>query len=147
MESTGEGEYSWLLDWLVEYVKTPDWQEDINEFLDDNCILFAGDVEDENSLEFTSLHKEFKELIDEKLDEFCEEYGIKHEHFIMAAQQMQNKYHSHAVDQLVACENFLLFKRFMIHRNKVLNQKALSEIEKGGNQVPVSYTHLRAHET
>ena len=36
METTAvEEDYSWLLDCLVEYCKTPDWQEDINDFLDE----------------------------------------------------------------------------------------------------------------
>jgi len=45
----------------------------------------------------------------------------------------------HAVNQLIACENFPLFKRLMISRNTALNQKALREMELDGFEVPEEY--------
>ena len=40
------------------------------------------------------------------------------------------------LDQLIACNNFLLFKKMMIQRNTRLNQAALQEIMDQGNEVP-----------
>ena len=42
------------------------------------------------------------------------------------------------LDQLIACENFLLFKRMMIQRNTRLNQYAINEIANQGEEVPES---------
>jgi hypothetical protein len=39
----------WLLDSMVDYLKSPMWTTEIFDFIDENCILFAGDLEDENS--------------------------------------------------------------------------------------------------
>lgn len=72
----------WLLDCMVEYLKGPMWTTDICNFIDENCIFFAGGVDEENSLEYTKIHTDFKNLVDEKLDDFCDEFGIEAEHFM-----------------------------------------------------------------
>ena len=69
---------------MAQYIKSPLWTNDICEFVDENCFLFFGDYKDENSLEFTNIHNEFKELVDEKLSEFCEEYGVTEDQFLVA---------------------------------------------------------------
>lgn len=60
------------------------WTVDICDFIDDNCLSFAGEATDENSLEFTNIHLEFKKLIDQKLDVFCMEFGITNDQFLIA---------------------------------------------------------------
>ena len=75
-DSEGNEESSWLLDCMVQYLKSPMWTVDICDFIDDHCIAFAGDAEEENSLEFTEIHNKFKLLVDSKLEEFCQEFGI-----------------------------------------------------------------------
>lgn len=75
---------SWLLEVLVEYLKSPQWTTEICNFIDDNCIAFAGDLGDENSFEFTDLHNRFKKIVDLKLELFLGEYGVTHEMFITA---------------------------------------------------------------
>ena len=47
----------WLLDCMVEYLKSPLWTTEICDFIDNNCVIFSGTVEDENMLEFTEIHK------------------------------------------------------------------------------------------
>jgi len=66
----------WLLDCMVEYLKSPEWTTDICDYIDDNCLTFGGDYEEENSLEFTAVHKKFKKLVEKKLAKFCREFGI-----------------------------------------------------------------------
>lgn len=77
-------DFSWLLDVLVQYLKSPQWTTEICDFIDDNCISFAGDLSEENSLEMTSLHERFKKIVDLKLEEFCNEYNVTHEMFLTA---------------------------------------------------------------
>ena len=67
---------TWLLDVLEIYLKSAEWTSEICDFIDDNCIQFAGDLMEENSLEATDLHNRFRKIVDLKLDLFCAEYGI-----------------------------------------------------------------------
>lgn len=46
-------------------------------FLDENCIVF--DNEDENKLEFTTIHKEFSKLVEGLLMELMGELGVTEE--------------------------------------------------------------------
>jgi len=58
VNDTQEGaDGTWLLDCMVQYLKSPMWTSDICDFIDDHCLSFANDVEEENSLEFTEIHK------------------------------------------------------------------------------------------
>lgn len=100
---------------MVEYFKSPAWTTEICDYIDDHCLIFGGDVDTENSLEFTQIHKKFKKLIEKKLDVFCGEFGIEHTHFVQACSKISgNKQHSKCLEQLIAVENFILFKKMMI---------------------------------
>ena len=46
---TVPNELEWLLDSMVVYLKSPMWSTDICDYIDENCMLFAGNVDDENS--------------------------------------------------------------------------------------------------
>jgi hypothetical protein len=81
-------DFSWLLEVLVIYLKSPVWTSEICDFIDDNCILFAGDLSEENSLEMTELHKRFEKIVDLKLEEFCNEYNVTHKMFMTACSQI-----------------------------------------------------------
>jgi hypothetical protein len=52
------------------------WKAQIINFIDENCLIFE-DVE-ENRLEYTTVHKEFSELVEGKLEDFIQDLGIKH---------------------------------------------------------------------
>jgi hypothetical protein len=71
-----QNDMEWLLDCMVDYLKSPMWTVEIFDFIDENCILFAGDLEDENSFFQTEIHNNFKQLVDTKLDGFCAEFSI-----------------------------------------------------------------------
>ena len=86
----------WLLDMMVEYLKSPLWTTEVCNFIDENCILF-GD-EDENSHTHKELHDSFIKLIDEKLDAFCAELGIDHETFVLACSKISNRIHHKCLD-------------------------------------------------
>lgn len=69
----------------------------------------------------TTLHDRFKKIVDLKLEEFCNEYNVTHSMFMTACSQIQTTKQMRCLDQLIACNNFLLFKRMMIQRNTHLN--------------------------
>lgn len=75
-----QNDMEWLLDCMVEYLKGPLWTTEVCNHIDEYCIFFSD--EEENCLEYTQYHINFKKLVEEKLDGFCAEFGIEHEHFV-----------------------------------------------------------------
>ena len=89
-------------------------------FLDEYCIVF--DNEDENKLEYTSIHNEFKKLVEELIGELLAELGVTQEQFLEACgKASKNPIHKKIVDQITAVDNFIAFKKLMWKRNQELN--------------------------
>jgi hypothetical protein len=93
-------------------------------FLDENCLVF--DNEEENRLEYTSIHNQFKKIVDDLLSELMAELGVSQEQFVEACTKAsQNPLHKKIVDQITAVDNFVAFKKLMVKRNTELNEMAL----------------------
>lgn len=93
-------------------------------FLDEYCIIF--DSEDENKLEYTPIHKEFKKIVEDLIGELLAELGVDQDTFMQAcAKAEKNPLHKKIVDQIVAVDNFVAFKKLMCKRNAELNQQAM----------------------
>ena len=121
-----EDEVEWILDSVTTFMKSPLWKNQIMDFIDDNCMFF--DSEDENKLCYTDIHNKFKNLIDLKLEKFIKELGIEQDAFLIACDFASTKLHKSIVTQLVAVDNFVMFKNMMVNRNKVLNAEAMEEL-------------------
>lgn len=94
-------------------------------FLDDKCILFDG--EEENKLEFTSIHNEFKKLVEGLLEELMQDLGVTDSQFVKACEKAAaNPVHQKIVDQILAVDNYLAFKKLMVKRNNEMNQQAMA---------------------
>ena len=93
-------------------------------FLDEYCIAF--DNEEENKLEYTKIHNDFKKLVEELLDHLLAELEISYEVFLEACEKAsENPIHKRIVDQIIAVDNFIAFKKLMTKRNAELNQQAM----------------------
>ena len=93
-------------------------------FLDENCLVF--DTEEENRLEYTSIHNAFKKIVDDLLSELMAELGVTQDQFLDACTKAsQNPLHKKIVDQITAVDNFIAFKKLMVKRNTELNEMAL----------------------
>ena len=66
------------------------------------------------------------------MDQFIGDMGITGEAFVMACEMASQKLHKSIINQLLAVENFILFKKMMISRNKQLNEEAMKELNKQG---------------
>ena len=89
-------------------------------FLDEHCILF--DNEEENKLEYTPIHNQFKNLVEELIGHLLAELGVTQEQFMDACQKaFINPIHKKIVDQITAVDNFIAFKKLMCKRNAELN--------------------------
>ena len=51
-------------------------------FLDEHCIIF--DNEEENKLEYTPIHYEFKKIVEDLIGELIAELGVTQEIFMAA---------------------------------------------------------------
>ncbi|CDW82473.1 coiled-coil domain-containing protein 104 [Stylonychia lemnae] len=116
----------WILDSITEYLKSPVWKNPILEFIDEYCIVFDDD--EENKLEYTDIHNKFKKIVDQKLEAFVTDLGIPADVFVNSCEVSSNKIHKSIINQLLAVENFLLFKKMMIARNKQLNEEAIKNL-------------------
>lgn len=116
-----EGENDWFFDIIINFLRSPRWKTPIMSFLDEYCIIF--DNEDENKLEYTPIHKEFKKMVEDLIGELLAELGVDQDTFMQAcAKAEKNPIHKKIVDQLIAVENFVAFKKLMCKRNAELNQ-------------------------
>ena len=98
-------------------------------FIDEYCTAF--DDEDEHKLEFTKIHNEFKAIVEELLGELMAELGVTDTQFLEACEKAEgNPIHKKIVDQIVAVENFLAFKKLMVKRNQELNKQAMEMFAK-----------------
>ena len=63
------------------------------------------------------------------------EIGIPPAEFVKACQHAVSKGHQKTVAQILAVEDFLLFKKMMVNRNKAMNAEALEAMKKQGRRV------------
>ena len=95
------------------------------EFIDKHCIVF--DTEDENKFEFTTVHKEFCEMVNNLLERFLSEMGISPEEFVLVCQDPEAAALSEFVfNQILAVDDFVSFKKMMVKRTLELNVQAMS---------------------
>lgn len=98
-------------------------------FLDEHCIIF--DNEEENKLEYTPLHKQFKDLVEELIGCLLAELDVTQEQFLEACEKAgTNPIHKKIVDQITAVDSFVSFKKLMCKRNAELNKQAMLLLEK-----------------
>lgn len=99
------------------------------EFVDKHCFIFE-DVE-ENKLEYTTVHKKFKAMIENQLGNVFSEIQIKDELFYKIMKRGLSDHKKRKIfEQVYVCDNFLVFKKTMIKRNKELDMEALKKIDK-----------------
>ena len=65
-----EGENDWFFDIIINFLRSPRWKTPIMSFLDEYCIVF--DNEEENKLEYTKIHGDFKKLVEELIGIRCD---------------------------------------------------------------------------
>ena len=104
-------------------------------FIDDNCILFGAD--EENSMLQSDVHTKFKHLVEGLLEDHLNQVGVSEENFFKACEKAvaggskvtdAAKYAHQIIDQMIACDDYLTFKKMMFKRNKELEYEAISAI-------------------
>lgn len=121
---------SWLSDYVVLFLKSPTWVTPIAQFVDERCIIFDATCE-ENKLEYTLCHNEFKQLIDSLFMVHLLEVDItpeQFEHFCQHGLQNSKGLHHLLVEQLLSVDDFLTFKAMMCKRNVDLYAESLQRV-------------------
>jgi len=98
-------------------------------FIEEHCLIF--DHEEENKLEYTTIHMNFFKMIEELLCELVAEMGITREQFQSACTtSTRNPTHQRIVQQILSVDDFEAFKKMMIKKNMQINEIAMQELMK-----------------
>jgi len=133
-EGGGDGadvdQCEWLSDYVMQILKSPTWVSPIAEFVDEQCYIFDG--EEENKLEYTTCHNQFRQLVDNLLAAHLLELSVTPEQFGSFCQRGLGgnpRLHRVLVEQLLSVEDFLTFKAMMSKRNADIYRVALMRVE------------------
>lgn len=74
-----------MFDIIINFFKSPRWKAPILTFIEENCIIF--DDEEENKFEFTTVHEEFRRLVEELLGSMMAELGLTDKQFVEACEK------------------------------------------------------------
>lgn len=120
---------------IIGFLKSAEWQVPVLEFIDQNCIVF--DTEDENKFEYTTIHKEFCDLVNGLLEGFLSGMGIEPEEFVQVCESDSGgNLNEFVFNSILSVDDFLSFKKMMVKRNCELNVQAMS-------MLAVRHTQLR----
>ncbi|KAG5488537.1 hypothetical protein JIQ42_00144 [Leishmania sp. Namibia] len=132
----------WITEALEQFSESPIWLTPIDNFVDDNCCIFRNDSE--MQLEYTIVHKKFKELVDSLLTCFVLELGVSMEIAVGALQSslaqsnesQDGRFERQAAKKLLKrvlnAENFLSFYTMMVKRNLELDILANAALSSHG---------------
>lgn len=122
----------WLSDYVLAFLKSPSWVAPIAQFVDERCIIFED--EEENKLEYTECHNEYKELIDSSFAAHLLEIDVTGEQFEQFCQRglsTNPTLHRVLVEQILSADDFLIFKAMMTKRNADLYREAQRRVDAG----------------
>lgn len=134
--------YNWIIDCLDSILTSPRWEAEVLSYVDEKCIIF--DDEDENQLQYTTIHNEFIDLVDSVLRERLLEYNITEDELNEACIKYNSIYKQSKLDgtvmnQIHAMAEFREFKTMMLKRNLELQieaLEALTDTNNNYNQIP-----------
>ena len=76
---------------MTEFLQSPMWKNPIITFVEEKCAVFEST--EENRLEYTQIHNEFKRLIESRLEAYIQDLGISHQDFVLAWSRAQKRIH------------------------------------------------------
>ncbi|KAG7393098.1 hypothetical protein PHYPSEUDO_012434 [Phytophthora pseudosyringae] len=136
LEFTAE-ESDWVFDYVLNLFRSPAWELPVMCFIDDNCASF--DTSDENKFVYTELHAQFRELVESVLGSHLAEMGLAASDFAAICEKQRDSERAaggsvsdgvsaDVVNQILAMDDFLSFKKLMVKRNLELELEAIKEL-------------------
>jgi hypothetical protein len=119
----------WIFASVINFLQSPLWAAPVFKYVDNNCIFF--DKEEENKLEYTTIHDQYRELVEGLIEQhIIKELNITEEQFLTACQkESENSYSKVLFDQVLSADDFVTFKKMMFRRNMALENAALATIQ------------------
>ena len=116
---------SWLYEAVIRYLQGPMYTTPLMGFIDTKCLVF--DDEEENKLEFTVVHNEFKDLVEGLLSDFLSELGVTPERFVDVVERAnaEKALGDFVATSILTVDDFLQFKAMMVRRNRDLTKEVL----------------------
>lgn len=113
----------WIYDCIIQFIKSPSFNDPLREFIDKNCSSF--DNKDENKLEHTVLHEKYKNAIEALLEFMLIDIGCNNEQFVKCAEiGLKIPEDRPYFEDIIGSDNFLYFKSKMVTRNAQLQEQA-----------------------
>ncbi|CAD8094455.1 unnamed protein product [Paramecium sonneborni] len=119
----------WIYDLVYEHLTSPIWKIAIMEFIDENCIIF--DDEDQFTQEQNQKFQQFQDLISFQFDNMLNEYGLTQEQLTkQIIKGLAHPQHKQIFQQIIAINDYKIFRKQMLTRNKELEFEAFEELDR-----------------
>jgi hypothetical protein len=104
-------EVNWIFDFVMDIFKAPTWEVPIMSFIDENCIVFDGELE--NKFAYSELHASFRDLAESLLESHLSEVSVTPEMFVKACEigRIQRDVNKIVWNQISAIDDFVTFKK------------------------------------
>ncbi|XP_069787585.1 cilia- and flagella-associated protein 36 isoform X2 [Narcine bancroftii] len=100
------------------------------------------DDEEENKLSYTEIHQDYKGLVEQLLESYLQDVGIKEDQFLEACNSplAQSESFRPVFQPVLAAEDFQVFKSLMLQKNVELQLQALQMIQERNGVLPECLT-------
>ena len=122
----GSEDNAWLVDMIIQFVSSPSWNEPINSFVAEKCLIFDN-LDSEMKHEYMECHQEFSGLVESLLAAHLLEVDISPDDFerqVMESGLKDDARMQRVVSQLMAAEDFLIFRDMMLNHHMQMQQEA-----------------------
>ncbi|KAH9110880.1 hypothetical protein LEN26_013597 [Aphanomyces euteiches] len=128
MADLAQRDSEWVFDFVMNLFQSPAWEVPIMGFIDDNCASF--DTDDENKFIYTDLHSQFRDTVDGVLTANLAEIGITASDFadICTKCRHSTDVSMAVINQILAIDDFLTFKKLMVKRNLELDLEVITAV-------------------
>jgi len=127
-----EKEDQWKYESIIQFLQSPLWRIPLVEFVDEHCSIFDNPKQDKP--EYKETHEAYKKMVEGLVEDMICELEIEIEKFTeLVHAGVNDKTYKKTFEQLLTVDNYTVFKKIMLKRNKELELEAmqqLHEIEK-----------------
>ncbi|CUG89081.1 ARF-like 2 binding protein BART, putative [Bodo saltans] len=132
----------WIVEAVIQFVKSPLWTVPINNFIDEQCIVFAEEDNGELKFEYTAIFQTFQQLVDGLLTAFINELGVPAEEVLSVCKARmetesglsKGKYVTEFIEYVTCLDDFRSFKKVMEQRNISLELEAAKAFQRVATQ-------------
>ncbi|KAF0686834.1 Aste57867_21394 [Aphanomyces stellatus] len=128
MTELAQPDSEWVFDFVMNLFQSPAWEVPIMSFIDENCASF--DTDEENKFIYSDLHGQFRDTVDGVLTANLAEIGITPSDFADICTKCRNstEISMAVINQILAIDDFLTFKKLMVKRNLELELEVITAV-------------------